>query len=678
LRREVPVDSLIAFLTILLFSLAGVPVGRLWRSRVAALLAGSLAAFGLLVVGLQLLGVLAAVTGRPVVTGPNALGVSALLCAASWFILWRRASVLRRSEGLHQKRHSPKLRLGAQRDLRVLLVVLIVCCAFLAIAVASGLSGPPRHWDVLTYHLPRTAGWLLHGDLAPYGSTGAFYPANAELLSLVLFFSGSDRLVPLVQLPFALLAALAIYAIGRKLGASISSASIGLLVFLAAPIVFFQTTIAKNDLFVTAFVLCFVFFYLRSLDNRVRGGDRIREVAAAGFALGLAIGTKYSIFPFAIVAIPLVLIFQFMVPGREEPLSRSEVLGTAGVFAAALAVPSAFWFLRNLALTGNPVAPLSMGIGDWVSSSGLSQEFQFVTARAYWFVFPMMDTHVGSTYSGSAGFGAAFAALAFPGVVLTIGRALDRGERVVVRAQSLAVVVLIALSIVAWWFGKHHLPRFLLPAMGLVCVTIALVPDAISQKSRAVFLAVVSLAVLFSGLETLRIVFREDDHIWSHQHAASHRAHYRMPGIIYELPVGTRILLLRPTDHNFYQTFRYPLVGSLPGNDVVMGDDVGLGLDITYMSGPEAHAALLQADIDYLFMRTIGLRPFRSPLDELPHLFEQVVDTVELSYPWYRESTAIAEDGTVLGRGTVVTKMYRVRRDVPTGSTVTPPGPARR
>ncbi|MFH1690603.1 MAG: hypothetical protein ABIE42_10280 [Candidatus Eisenbacteria bacterium] len=635
----------------------------------AALAAGALAAFSLLVVGFQLLGILAAATSRPMVTAGNALTVSALLCAAAWSLLWRRVRPLRpevaRQDEFRLRKGRPAA--GRNRDRRhdALIIVLFVCAVFLAIAVSSGLSGPPRHWDVLTYHLPRTASWLLHGDLGVYGSTGAFYPSNAELLILALFLGGSDKLVPIVQLPFAFLAALAIYGIGRRFGASVASASIAVLVFLTAPIVFFQTTIAKNDLVVTGLILCFAFFLLRSLESSVGGRGRTREIVAAGFALGLALGTKYSILPFVIVAVPLVFIFHALSAAQPGPSSLRRALGATGILVVALAIPAGFWFVRNLVLTGNPIEPLSMGIREWAASSGLRQEFQFVPARAYWWVFPMMDRHVGSTYSGGAGFGAAFAALALPGVVLFAKRGLDREARAAVRMRCVVVLALIALGVLTWWFGKHHLPRFLLPVMGLACVPVALVLDAVAQRTRAVIIAVVSLAVLFSGLETLRVVFRENHHIWSHQRGASRLAYYRIPEIVYGLPVGTRILLVRPTDHDFYQTYRYPLIASLPGNEVLMGDDVGVGLDISRMSGLSAHGALRDAGINYLFMRTVGLKPFTSPLDELPDLFERVVDTVDRSYPWYRVGMAITEDGTVLGKGTVVTKMYRVREYVP-------------
>lgn len=70
-----------------------------------------------------------------------------------------------------------------------------------------------------------------------------------------------------------------------------------------------------------------------------------------------------------------------------------------------------------------------------------------------------------------------------------------------------------------------------------------------------------------------------------------------------------------PTDHNLYQTHRYPLLASLPGNEVVVEDDVGVRLDIKGMNALSAHEALRDAGIDYLFMRAgRGARDMIPPL----------------------------------------------------------------
>ncbi len=641
-------------LTIGLLFCAVLPVARLWRSRAAAIVAVGVFAFGLLVLAVQFLGIISAATGARAVAPLPLLVTVAVACA----IVWAR-EFLRRKRG--EARGGPVLALRAIPAWPS--AAAGAGAAFLSVAVSSALSAPPRGWDVLTYHLPRAAAWLLHGDLGVYGSTGAFYPGNAQLAILLLFFSGSDLLVSLVQLPFVLLGAVALYGLARQLGASTTSSSVPVLILLTSPIVFFQTTIAKDDLVVTALVAAFLFFLVRSLGvagSETASGRRVAaESAVAGLALGLAVGTKYSILPFAIVSVAVVFGAHAWLAGRERCATGRAAL-VAGIFALGVVLPSAFWLIRNLAVTGNPIEPLSLSLAEWAGSSGLEQEFQFVPTRGSWWVFPMIDRHLKTSYSGSAGFGAAFAAFALPGFALLVWRASARNLGRTLRTKNAVVLASIVLVVVAWWFGKHHLPRFLLPAMALATVPAALVFDSVRGRARAVLCVVLAVAVLFSAAETLRVAFLDDDVTWSHHRGASREEFYHVPDVIYELPVGTRILLLQPTVHNYYQTFRYPLIGSLPGNEVLMEEDVGIGFDIKNEGALGAYRDLIDADIEYVFMRTIGVKPYETWFDDFPDLYEKVVDKTERSYPWYRVSIAVTPEGEVLGGGTVVTKMYRV------------------
>jgi 4-amino-4-deoxy-L-arabinose transferase-like glycosyltransferase len=134
---------------------------------------------------------------------------------------------------------------------------------------------------VLTYHLPRAVSWLQHGNLGAYGPEAAFYPGNAELLILMGLFTGTDRLAPLIQAPFLALAGLALFALARTIGARRWSAAIASIVFVASPMAFFHSTVAKNDLIVAALVLSGVLFLLRSLEpdgtrTSERGRSRLR------------------------------------------------------------------------------------------------------------------------------------------------------------------------------------------------------------------------------------------------------------------------------------------------------------------------------------------------------------------------------------------------------------------
>jgi hypothetical protein len=136
------------------------------------------------------------------------------------------------------------------------------------------------------------------------------------------------------------------------------------------------------------------------------------------------------------------------------------------------------------------------------------------------------------------------------------------------------------------------------------------------------------------------------------------REFYAMPDVIYDMPTGSRILLLAPTENDFYQTFRYPLVGTLPGNEVVMEDDVGVS--IGRRSARQIHGDLRREGIGYVFLRTIGLKPFTTHLDDNPASYRKIYDETSWSYPWYRESVVYSPEGEYLGPGLVITKIYAV------------------
>ena len=638
---------LLSLVTWTLVLAAAVPPARRWPTRSGELVAFGVFTFGGLVISFQLLGVIAAVTGRDAVGAPGACAVAAALCLAMWL------SPVRTGRSPHDAEHPKQsLAYSTPRASQVWgALSLAACVAFFAVAVLSAVSAPPRGWDVLTYHLPRAVSWLQHGDLGAYGSTGAFYPGNAEIPLLSILFTGSDVLAPLIQLPFAALAGAAVYGIAREIGATSRSAAIAAAVFLFAPIVFFQTTLAKDDLVVTALVLAGALFLTKAVAPTHRSGTR-RNVAAAGFALGLALGTKYSILPLVLASVPVALVALALEGYGGKRWAT--LAGSLGVLVVAILVPSAFWFIRNAVAAGNPIAPLSLSPGAWIGTAGLTQQFQFVPDLSSWWVYPWLDKHVNASYSGSAGFGAAFATLFLPGIVTSILVARSNGAL----RRVLVLAAMIVLGVLSWWFGKHHLPRFLLPVMGLACAPMALVFDAVSGRARVALLAVTVLAMTLSAAQTVRIVFREDSITWSHRGGVDRAEFYRMPALIYELPPGTRILLLSPTEQDYHQTFRYPLAGTLPGNDVVMEDDVGLSLG--RQSAEQVHEDLRSAGIEYVFLRTVGLKPFTTWFDDNPAVYHRIHDEVEWSYPWYRESFAYTPSGEYLGPGTIITKIYAV------------------
>ena len=312
-----------------------------------------------LVVALQALGLCAALSGRHCVGGTQLVVVLGVVCLGCWFAARRHQvpSTERRSQ--HLSLDGPE---GAGNpSARVVPALLAIFAALLLIsALTSGLLAPPRGWDVLSYHLPRAVAWLQSGSLQPYGGNTAYYPGNGELLLLTLLFSGSDRLVSVVQLPFALLCALALYGTSRLLGAGRRSSLIVALILLTMPIIAFQSAIAKNDIVALAMIMCSVYFAARALNRTPSQVDGHLNLITAGVAAGLAVGSRYPALPLVVAGVVLTLV---LMPRRRDgqgvPKGRSGKTPVLALLAiGAILLPSLLLVRVKLGGSGQSAGPL--------------------------------------------------------------------------------------------------------------------------------------------------------------------------------------------------------------------------------------------------------------------------------------------------------------------------------
>lgn len=661
--------GLFAFSLIVAFSLIGAwGAARRQRGVAARLTVLGVVGFALVVLAAQLVAVLAAATRRPLLT-PWSIALAVLVLAGiAWGVGWKLAAPAR-DEGDGDE--------GSNRLGTGILLAGVLGLAFLANGAIVGLSGPPRGWDVMTYHLPRAVAWLQHGNLGHYGFSPAYYPGNGELAMFVTLFTGTDRLTTVAQFPFALLGAVALFGLAREIGASRRSAAAALLAFILTPMVLFQAGTAKNDLIIAATTLAGVFMLVRALRRRWSTTERRFALAVGGLAFGLAIGTKYTALPFVVAVVPLVAVAMVALHGAPSAGRWSNALRSreawssamrdASIFAASILLPSAFWFAQNWIMAGNPFAPVSVKLGELVVFPGIDvgatfghQQFQYVPRIWSWWFVPWYDRALMGSYSNSIGFGAVFAAFFAPAMVLLTRRSISRrGGHDRLRASVL--LALIVMGVGVWWLGGFHLPRYLWPVLALMYAPVALLFDEVAAKARAVLVGVFVLAAAFSCVETMRII-HGDTHFQASclPRGITKEEFYSMPGTVYELPPGTRILLYEPTEEAYHRTFRYPLVGDLPGNDVIMVGDVGVELEEAMNDTALLHDALLREGVEYIFSRTLLSQPRRCRFDLAPNRYEKLIDDIKRPYPWYRYSVVQEhDDGAVVGLP-VVTKLYRV------------------
>lgn len=205
---------------------------------------------------------------------------------------------------------------------------------------------PPMSDDPLTYHLPAAAVWLQNHRITVY-ETWFFNPANTySPLGGSIFATwliapfGSDVAARFMQAPAVVAIYLAGVQLARRLGASMLVATLlGIAGAVCGPIVR-QAALAKDDLFLAAFVLMFI--------NAIARIDKL-----APWRIGIAFGLAASMKLTCVYALAPAL-FLMIIPRKRTPMPR---LIIAVACAAVLAGP---WYLRNWMQFGNPVFPLTI------------------------------------------------------------------------------------------------------------------------------------------------------------------------------------------------------------------------------------------------------------------------------------------------------------------------------
>ncbi|HET6956155.1 MAG TPA: hypothetical protein VFI56_06220 [Vicinamibacterales bacterium] len=328
--------------------------------------------------------------------------------------------------------------------------VVVVLVPLVAFVVAVGvLRSPLTLYDGLSYHLVFPARWLQDSALSiiqtPFSDPAqAYQPGNGELffLWLMLPFHG-DLLARIGQLPFLLLAGIALFAIARRSGAAPQHAAYApMFLFLARPIVE-QAVGADVDLVCAAMFVTSLYLGIVAVDS-----DGTSDWALWGVALGLYAGSKYL----ALVYLGVLLLLPLVHGIRRKALWALPGLALFGL-------P---WYIRNWVVAGSPLYPSSLGVLGFVVAPGaFSREamnnsvFHVTSLR----LFPAIAAH---------GFGAAYALVWLPGAVL--GIASLAAHRRWWPAGFVALVPVLIFPLFWLVLPDNADSRFLLPAVTVASV----------------------------------------------------------------------------------------------------------------------------------------------------------------------------------------------------------------
>lgn len=225
----------------------------------------------------------------------------------------------------------------------------------------DAISHPFFMHDPMTYELYFPARWLQDGRLGliptPFGDNSRAYDAGNAILYYfwLLFPLQSDLLAHCGEIFFVGFSVLCLMALSEELGVSRPAAYLPGLFFLSIPLVMREAEAAHTDFLLCGQLLAFLVF---ALAHRHQKGRGLALLAIA--ALGGMLGSKYIALAFSPILLPGFFMLLRPWPGLKRLFFWGIVLVLAG----------GFWYVRNYALTGNPVYPLELRLGSRVVFAG--------------------------------------------------------------------------------------------------------------------------------------------------------------------------------------------------------------------------------------------------------------------------------------------------------------------
>ncbi len=311
----------------------------------------------------------------------------------------------------------------------VALAIAVVATIHFAAGVKLRLSAGMTGFDSTWYHGPFAAGFFQSGDtwslhfIAPQ-FLAWFYPANSEVLHAVgMVAFHRDLLSPLLNLGWFMGCLVAGWCVGRPY--RVAPVSLALTaIALSLPALSDQAGEARNDIVGIFLLLAAVAVALNAWEARGGGvrGLSTGALVVVGLAAGLAAGTKLN---FLLPTVVLVLGLAVAAPsgGRWRAFAASGLAAVTG---------GGYWYLRNLAHTGNPLpwirhlGPVTLpapeqALGGREGHSVLG----YLTDGSVW-----SDWFLPGLHHGLSIFWPLLGALALAGLLFSLGRRADPVLRV--------------------------------------------------------------------------------------------------------------------------------------------------------------------------------------------------------------------------------------------------------
>jgi hypothetical protein len=306
------------------------------------------------------------------------VGSSLLLAALAWTLLPGGGADLgdHPEELLHRRGGGTESAAGSAGPGALAWVVTVGVIALVfahwGLTTKDALDRGIFNFDSLWYHMPFAADMVqshsvtgLHYTETVF--TNWFYPQNSELLHATgILLTQRDTLSLFVNFGFLAMSFLAAWCIGRPYGRGHLTVVAAAIVLECHTLVVREPGAAKNDLMAAALLLAAVAILVNAwVAHRARSSELADSddeagsslpvgwaLAAAGLAVGLAVGTKSTAVAMAFALTVAVL---FLAPAGRR-------WAAAGWWFVPALLGGGYWYLRNLIVAGNPL-PQATGLG---------------------------------------------------------------------------------------------------------------------------------------------------------------------------------------------------------------------------------------------------------------------------------------------------------------------------
>lgn len=342
------------------------------------------------------------------------------------------------------------------------LAVLGILSLGIIVQMVLGAMLPPSDFDVRAYHLQVPKEWWQAGRVTFLEHNAyAQMPLGAEMPALAaMTLTGDWQLGGLVGKTIigfsSLLAVLAVFGIGQRLG-NTTAGAIAALVLVGTPWLGYMAKLGLVDMASGVLVLL---SYWTVYESRQAQSNRWRWTVLAGFLAGAACSVKYP--NVVLVAFPLAIWIAWPNPSGEPNRWRS-FLTTLALFVLISALSGGLWYAKNAAFTGNPVYPL---LTDWLGPEtrdpAAAERWQAAHDAGSYTLEALRESlssiALTSRYQG-------FALVPILLGLLFVGR----------WPKGLAsILVALAIYLVGWWMLTHRIERFWVPILPLASVAAGL------------------------------------------------------------------------------------------------------------------------------------------------------------------------------------------------------------